>query len=614
MLYFLNVSLFPHQNILSILKYSFFGLRFDISALLYANLPVIFLMLIPFRFRHKRGYQSFTGLIFVLVNAILLIPNLADSIYYRFTMKRLTADIFKYLTVGADTGIFAQFLKDFWYIFLTWFFLIGLLVWYKNKIRVQPDSTVHGNVWYYSGQTLLCFVFSGIFLLGMRGGFQLKPINLINATQYAEAQDVPLVLNSAFTIMKTINQQGLEKKNYFKNEKESAKTFSALHDYTRFDSLGQPLQMNRMNIVLIILESISMEHIGSMNRDYKNYMGFTPFLDSLIRQYGCFEGAANGKRSIEGIPAILGSLPTWMDRDFITSQYSANRITSLASLLKGEGYVSSFFHGGNNGTMGFNNYTRAAGFDNYYGRTEYGNENDYDGKWGIWDEPFLQYYAGELNRMQQPFISSVFTLSSHHPYKVPEKYKGKFRKGELPIQQTIMYTDHALAEFFRTISSMDWFSNTMFVITADHTSEAYFAEYKTRIGQYRIPIVMFIPGKRILQEQNQLMQQTDIMPSILDYLRYPKPFVAFGTSVFRKNEPRFGLSLSSGSYQLLQDDYALTCEGDAVTSLYNYNKDSLLLRNLHNQEPDRVRNLLNLYKAVIQEYNNRMIENRLTVK
>ena len=109
--------------------------------------------------------------------------------------------------------------------------------------------------------------------------------------------------------------------------------------------------------------------------------------------------------------------------------------------------------------MGFDNFAYAAGIDEYYGMNEYVKNKDFDGNWGIFDEEFLQFYATKLNSFKEPFVSSVFTLSSHHPYTIPEKYKGKFRKGPLKILEAVSYSDFSLRQFFKTASKMSWYEN-----------------------------------------------------------------------------------------------------------------------------------------------------------
>jgi phosphoglycerol transferase MdoB-like AlkP superfamily enzyme len=415
--------------------------------------------------------------------------------------------------------------------------------------------------------------------------------------------------------MRSYGQEGLQKASFYTDEKELDRIFNPLKNYSSTDSLGKVIPMQKKNVFVIILESFSAEHIGALTHQQRNNMtDFTPFLDSLATKSIVYEGFANGKRSIEGIPAILASLPTWMTEDFITSQYASGKFNSLASLLKTEGYNTSFFHGGKNGTMGFDAFCKSAGFDTYYGKNEYPDQSDFDGNWGIWDEPYLQYIAGTLNTLPQPFMSAVFTLSSHHPYKVPEKYKNKFRKGPLEIQQTIMYTDYALKKFFEKASTMPWFRNTIFVITADHTSEAWQAFYKNRVGQYFIPIIFYEPESERSGHQEIVAQQTDIMPTILDMLHYPNPFIAFGGSLRRDTEPRFNLSYLNGNYQLIQDGYAWQTDHAVSEALYNFKNDSSLSKDIARSNKSIADEKDKLLKAIIQQYNNRLIENKLSIK
>ncbi|NVO21611.1 MAG: sulfatase-like hydrolase/transferase [Bacteroidetes bacterium] len=616
LLYFFNETLFPGVNTSMLFKYFISGLRFDISAVFYANVLVILLLTIPFRFRQVHTFQVGVDILYCFSNGLLLVPNFVDVKYFPFTMKRMTGDIFSYLKVGTEKNIMFQFVHDFWYMFVIWILCIFVLIWLTKRIRIAVSSQVQGKAWYFGGQFILALIIASLTILGMRGGMQLKPIGILTASEYADAQNTPLILNSSFTIMRTLDQHGLEKVNYFKSEQELEKYFRVDRNYAQHDSLGNTRPMNKLNIVIVILESFSREHIGFLNKDLQNgkQTGFTPFLDSLSQYSASFNGFSDGKRSIEGIPAVLSGLPTWMNQDFITSMYSGNKINSLASLLKPEGYNSSFFHGGSNGTMGFDSFTQSAGFDKYYGRNDYDNDKDYDGEWGIWDEPYLNYFATELNRKPQPFISAIFTLSSHHPYRIPEKYKGKFRKGKLAIQEAIMYTDYALSQFFAKACKMPWYSNTLFVITADHTSEADLAVYKTRVGQYRIPILFFQPGSDLKGNSEQVMQQIDIMPSILDYLGYNKSFICFGQSIFRQEATRFDLSMISNSYQLISGNYALQWNGFDKLALYNYKDDPLLTHPIELTEKETAQTMLQFLKAIKQQYNTRMIENRLTVK
>jgi phosphoglycerol transferase MdoB-like AlkP superfamily enzyme len=614
LLFIFNTSMFPDVSAWHMTYIAFAGLRFDIGALLIVNGIFILMNILPFAFSRNKIYRKAANILFVVSNAIALMPNFADIIYYRFTHKRTTGDIFNYLAVNNDLGTqFPQFVKDFWFIFLFWIASIVLLIWICQRMKPAQLKKTNAGKFQIRPALLGFAIVSVITIIGIRGGLQLKPISIMTAGKYTSSGNIPLILNSPFTIIKTINQKALPKMHYFPNDAQAEAVYPVVH---RFSECSGPLyagKNEKPNVVIIILESFSKEHIGVLNKNVAGYKGFTPFLDSLIRQSLVCDGFSNGRRSIEGIPAILSGLPTLMNQDFITSVYAGNKFNSLASLLHQVGYSTSFYHGGSNGTMGFDAYSRSAGFEHYYGRNEYANDSDYDGQWGIWDEPFLQYFAKSLNKTKEPFLSAVFTLSSHHPYQIPGKYKGKFREGNLKIQQSIMYADYALGRFFATASKMPWFDNTLFVITADHTSEAWMPSYRTRPGSYEIPILFYRHNSSLKGGPVITAQQTDIMPSVLDYVHFPSPFIAFGQSVFQPELPHLGVSYLNNSWQLVMDGNSLEWDGEKTIGFYNYHTDSLLINNKASVKSQELARMELYLKAIIQQYNNRMSANHLTI-
>jgi phosphoglycerol transferase MdoB-like AlkP superfamily enzyme len=380
---------------------------------------------------------------------------------------------------------------------------------------------------------------------------------------------------------------------------------------------GQKSGFKNFNVMIIILESVSREHIGSLNPTLENgrYQGFTPFLDSLIRHGIYFDAFANGKTSIQGIPSVLSAIPSLMNESFIQSSYAAGKFSSIAGLLKPKGYTTAFFHGGTNGTMGFDSYCKLVGFDQYFGRSEYNNEKDYDGKWGIRDEEFYQYAAKTINGFKQPFAAAFFSLSSHHPYHVPMKYVNIFRRGKLPIQQSVMYADYSLGEFFHTVKHMPWYDNTLFVITADHTSEGYYPYYQSYVGQYAIPLLFFKPGSDLKGKPDIIAQQTDILPTVLNFLGYDKDYLAFGTDLLNTapGDVHFSIHYISGLYGLIMDGYYLEYNGTRSTALFNLATDPLQGNNLLDKGNEVQKKMELFITAYIQQYNNRMIENRLMI-
>ena len=588
------------------------GILFDVSALLTINLPFILLVFIPFRFRNGKLYRHVANFLFYAVNIVALMVNLVDTVYFRFTLKRLTADIFRYLGVGGDfNALVPQFLKDFWPVMLVWIGLSVLLVWTCTRIKPEssPGKTKDSSTRYYLVHGFLFLAAVAVAMVGIRGGFGKEPVGFRTAARYAPAKFMPLLINTPFSLVVSFNDDPVKQEQYFKTEKELAAVYTPFHPAT-VDTL-RPL-----NVMILIMESFSREHIGALNRDLANgtYEGYTPFLDSLIGESMSFTAFANGKTSIQGVPSILSGIPTLMDRPMVQSPYAGNRMTGIAGLLKPYGYTTAFFHGGTNGIMSYDTYMPKIGFDLYFGRTEYGNDKDYDGKWGIRDEEFLRFMAGKVNAMPQPFVAAFFSLSSHHPYEVPGKYRHQFKKGSLPIQQTVRYADHSLAQFFHAVRHETWFFNTLFVIAADHTSEGFYPYYNSHNGQYAIPMVFYKPGSKLRGMSGRTAQQTDVVPSILGYLGYDRSFIAFGNNLFDATREGFSVQYLSGVYTLIRGGYSLEWDGERTTAFFDLKQDPLQKKNLAgNNLPEQAGQELFL-KAYLQQYNNRMIENRLMVE
>jgi phosphoglycerol transferase MdoB-like AlkP superfamily enzyme len=395
------------------------------------------------------------------------------------------------------------------------------------------------------------------------------------------------------------------------------------YDKTKLDEIFNPHYIPSVNkpfvkdnVLIIILESFGREYIGSLsnNLDGGTYKGYTPFVDSLINQSLTFEvSLSNGKKSIDAMPSILASLPS-LETPYIISHYANNQVNGLASLLKRKGYYTAFFHGAPNGSMGFDSFARMTGFDDYFGLNQYPDKNDFDGMWGVWDEPFFKFFAKELNSFPQPFLASIFSVSSHHPFEVPEKYKGKFKKGPAPILEVVGYTDYALKEFFNEIDSEPWFKNTLFVITADHTNESIHKEFQNNFGSYCIPVVFYKPGSDLKGVKNKIAQQIDIMPTVLNYLNYDEEYIAFGNDLLDDSYESFAYNTSGSAYQLYMKDHILEMIENKPVGLYNYKTDKYLENNVMENEPELTRQMEEKLKAIIQSYNSRLVDNDLVVR
>ncbi|MBO7046204.1 MAG: sulfatase-like hydrolase/transferase [Prevotella sp.] len=576
------------------------GLLFDTSAIIYTNALYILLMLLPFR---QNGYQQFCKWLYLIINGIALAMNLADSVYFQYTMRRTTTTVFSEFSNEGNLGsiIGTEFIHH-WYLVLLF---VGIM-WLLWRLYAMPKKQHPLNM-----ASLILVV--PLCIAGIRGGFTtaVRPITISNANQYAQRPtDAALVLNTPFSMIRTIGKNVFVVPHYFESEAEMEAIYTPVHH-----SLSPPPSpLTSKNVVVLIVESFGREYIGALNKDLEGgrYKGYTPFTDSLISKSITFRYSfCNGRKSIDGMPSILSSIPMFVEPFFLTPA-SMNDYTGLAGILATEGYETAFFHGAQNGSMGFQAFAQKTGFQKYYGRTEYEAAHgtaDFDGTWAIWDEPFMQYYAEEMSKMKQPFMTALFTASSHHPFVIPEKYAKDFPEGTLPIHKCIRYTDMAIRKFFETVQKQPWFANTIFVMTSDHTNQSDHAEYQTDLGGFCSPIIIYDPSASG-GIQDKIAQQIDILPTVLGLLGYPKKYLGFGIDVLNTPaEDTWAVNYLNGIYQYVKYGYVLQFDGTNTKAIYSLD-DRLMKNNLKGKievQPQMEREL----KAIIQQYMERMSQNRL---
>lgn len=603
------------------------GLTFDLAALFYINSLYIVLFLFPLHFKERRGYHLGLKWLFVITNGIAMAANLCDCVYVRFTGRRTTATVFSEFSHESNlAGIFGnEILHN-----LPLVVLAIVVIWGVWKLYQTPrtDRSDEGLVWYYVKMALSLVVAALCAITAIRGGIgqTVRPISISNANQYVDRPiEAAAVLNTPFSIIRTIGKPAFNIPEYMPAE-EAERYYSPVH--YPIDSIGTKRQMN---VVIFIVESFSRGFIGALNTDIQNgeYKGYTPFTDSLINVSRTYKYAfANGMKSIDGMPSVLSSIPMMIEPFFLTPA-SMNHIGGIAHELKSEGYYSAFFHGAPNGSMGFEAFARSSGFDDYFGLNEYcksaehNGMDDFDGSWAIWDEEFFQYFAEEMSHFKQPFVTALFSASSHHPFHVPARYADIYpEEGGHPNFKCIRYVDMALQRFFERAKHEPWFANTLFVITCDHSSDAVStikgANYGNDQQQFAAPIIFYAPADSTLRgtDTSTLAQQIDIMPTVLGYLGYDKPYVAFGIDLFNTPaEKAFTFNYLAGTYQYARGDYFLQFDGTDTKAIYNFRNDKTLTHNLLDSLPsDSVKAMEMELKSIIQQYAERMRNDQLTYR
>ena len=601
------------------------GVIFDTTAILYSNALFILLFLLPFHWKENARFYQVVRWLFTIVNSIMLITNLIDCVYFGYTGKRTTTSVlqeFQHEGGGNLASIFLDGFINYWYLVI----LAGVLCYGLYRLFRSPKDFPIRNLKVYYLSQIVCLLLAVPFtIFGMRGGMTTatRPITISNANQYVNRPlDAGIVLNTPFAIFRTLDKQPFITPHYM-SDAEAKALYSPVH------MPADSASFRPLNVVVLIIEGMTKQHLGSVNRHLDNgqYKGYMPFIDSLMTRSLSFEYSySNGRKSIDGMPSVLSSIPNFVEPFFLTPA-ALNDVSSLAGeLTRHKGYTSAFFHGAMNGSMGFMAFARSVGFQKYFGRTEYNEDPnyngdaDFDGTWAIWDEEFLQFYCDRMSEMKEPFVTSVFTASSHGPFALPERYIGKFPKGNDPMLETVAYADMSIQRFFEKAAKQPWYNNTLFVLTADHTSLNSYPEYTTDLGYYKVPIIFFAPGMPELQgmDHEKIVEQIDIMPSVLGLLGYDRPFVGFGQDIFHTPaEDKIAVNYipASGIYQLLKGDYLIQFDGTNVLHAYRFRTDTLMQEDVKDSMPqDTLKEMENTLKSIIQQYMQRMNNNELVYR
>lgn len=605
-----NWNLFSTKPFADILWSFVVGWRFDISAILMMASPLLLLSFLPWPKSWEKYYATATWVLFCVLQTPFLILNLIDTEFINFVGRRTSYD--SLFVVNEAQGKFLNFFTSYWILFVANTVIVGLFI-FSVRWTMKKTSQAPNLQWAEKGKRLklwlahgfLCFVALILAVVGIRGGLQGKPISFVNANVFTVPLLNNLILNSTFTFVKSFGTEKLARTQYFADKNEMLKNLNGMNKASTLDG-KRPTKPQ--NVVIIILESFGEEYLGPV----AGKPSYTPFLDSLQQKSLSFKNAyANGRRSIEGVGAVMAGIPALMAEPFISSHFTANYFVGLGTLLGQKKYSTAFFHGGHNGTMFFDSFMQSAGVEKYYGSKEYGNSADDDGVWGIWDEPFLQWMVAQMDSIPQPFMTSVFTLTSHQPYKIPEKYKEQFPEGPIEILKTVSYTDYALKKFFAEAEKKPWFKDTLFIITADHASMHYREEYKNDIGSYRIPLMLYHPTFQFPETDTEMIvQQIDILPTILDFLGIPeKERNYLGSSIFSVAD-KVAVNFNDGRYLLVaKDHYLRWVPGEPEAKMYAINDRESTKEIIENAA--RKSELTSKLKATVQYFNEGMWDNKL---
>ncbi len=613
----LNAEVLLRQTWQDIVFAFLHGLRFDVASLCVLNAPVLLALILPVPAPRAGRWKMFGALraaSIVLLNVPFLWLGIADAEYYKFTGKRSGADLAVF--AGDAAAQAASLAQQYWALVLI-ALVQGVFVVYVARFveqrlsrgavhrssvspegpfspHTKPQKLTSGLAAKAAREVVFVAVFGAAVALGIRGGLQRKPLTTTHAYVFEANILNVFSLNSTLTVLHAGRHKGVPSLHAFAQLEDAREAWLTLSEQdgsaeTVLSAEEAPWRLlpsktlppgGRFNIVVLVVESLGREFMGTGH----SWAGDTPFLDSLAKRGLLFDDAfANGRRSIEAPWSIFAGIPSLMDEPYVSSAYKDNRLPALPRLLRQEGYSSAFFHGGKNGTMFFDTFARMSGFQRYVGMNEAPSalqKSAYDGTWGLFDGPFLDFVAQEMGLMPEPFLGGVFTLSSHNPYALPadlpvEQVERFTKDIKHPLQKVLRYADASLEDFFAAASKAPWYDRTLFVVTGDHTSSSQHESYQNDVGFNRVPILLFAPSLEFKHGlARKLAQHTDISCTALSFagksvgLRAPR--TPFCRSLVEEGGRGRVLLHAGGTYNLVTPRYWTRRTPDGRQSVFPF--------------------------------------------
>ncbi len=553
------------ENLISFIT----GLRFDLStvALVFG---IFFLILhIPGNWKENKIFSKVLWLFVAIFSILTYLFLFIDIFYYDYGNKHLSFEIFELPTHISSMVI--TVLIEYWYaiILFSIFMLVFFLIWIRIKNILDSFLKRPTNIF---NETIYFFIFAIFITIAIRGGIQEATLRPSFAFRNANILLGHLSLNGVYTVLHTISQPYGQKTNFLPEDKaieivrnlvKGENEFFVNDKYPLLRKTVYKEQPKKLNIVIFIMESWTAEYTGALG----SYVELTPFFDSLSKEgllfnrfYSC------GGRTWQGAMTILFSLPTVYPVGITYPPFDQNIYRSIAHVLKEHGYETIFIHGGKKLAFTMETLTRSlGGFDRCIFKEDFDlSKVELDKAWGVHDEYVFLRAEQEFRKTKQPFLGVIFSLSSHPPYDIPER----FRSSNNPnFFDSLRYTDWALKQFFEKAKNSDYFNNTLFIIVADH---AYLIDKNNPANSFRIPCLFYTPGGQIKKGiSNRIGNQIDILPSVIDILKISTLHSSFGKSLFSNDNSDYSFMTSNEEFYWVKDNYVLIHNLDKTISFYS---------------------------------------------
>ena len=526
-----EVGVSPFLEIIKIFPRSF---ALDISFISYLLVIVVMLLWFSSFFGSRNYYSKITFIctaFFVFISSLI---NSAEISLYSEWNTKLNFTALSHLINPSEvfsTASLGHFFTTILFV-LVGIFFVGI---YKNKVHNYFPFQKTGNKTIKIIHRIVLFpLIIGIIFLGIRGGTQPIPVNLSNAYFSNNLILNDIAVNPNWNLMQSIlkSKSSFQGNPYKKHsDKECQEFITSLYKVDK-DSTIYVLNFKQPNIIFILLESWSADNIESLS----GLKGITPNFRELEKKGILFTNFySNGWTSDQGMCSIFSSFPVFPYVAVINQVDKSRKLPSLNNSLRD--YYSSYFFGGQLTYGNIKGYLLSHGFDLVKDREHYDELTN--GSLGIHDEYMFKEFKNELASLPQPFISSLFTISSHSPYDFPDDHKLSFGSKQDNYINSVAYTDKHLGDFMESVKNEEWYKNTLFIIVADHSHNSILRKRLAQKERFKIPMLWFgevINDRFMGSIYDKMGSHIDITPTLLSQLDIDNSEYHWGRDLFNPNE------------------------------------------------------------------------------
>ncbi|TPE45801.1 LTA synthase family protein [Pontibacter mangrovi] len=492
-----------------------YGLRLDASFAAYICILPFLLLLLTSLWQLSWVSKALRYYTYVLLGLLSFLLSVDLELYSHWGF-RLDASPLQYLHSPAEMAASAAGAPLFLLFIVTLaiaasFSLLYLRLFDLGKYKFYPKK------WLAS---VLSLVFAALLVLPLRGGWQQIPIN----QSVVYFSDKPFAnhagLNMPWNLMHAMLKYDKSASNPYQYmpEQEAKERVAALYNAVSADSAAQLLRVRKPNVLFIILESYTAKFVGSLGGE----KGVTPNLDRLAAEGISFTNIyAGGDRSEKGMVALLSGYPVQTTTSIIKYPQKTEKMPQLSRVFRRQGYSTSYYYGGELEFANIKSYLRNGHYNRLIDKYDF-DPSTYNSKWGAHDHVLFERVQRDLKQEQQPFFSTVYTLSSHEPFEIPIPAAFPGTDEEALYRNSVHYTDWALGKFIKEAKQQEWWQQTLVIITADHGHRLPGNDPNHAPSKFRIPFILtggaLAKGGVIFEG---IGSQTDIAATLLAQLQWP---------------------------------------------------------------------------------------------